>query len=443
MADISTAPQMPDSTPIDIDSVAPALETLSNAAGDVAEAVGQVPSLIHPDQHWLILAVIVAGVALSIYLEQTYRWAARVSGPLLALVIAMILANTGIMPREAEVYSLIYGHVVPLAIPLLLFRANVFRMFSVSRSLFIAFHIATVGTLLGAVVAFVTMRTMQWEMAMLPESVATMAASYIGGGINFVAVSNTYNVPEDIRAPLLVADNFVMAAAFVVLLVVSVSRFVLSQFPHPHTAAVDPEAAKNLAAEHWKRKDVGLMDIAKALAIAFAVTGGAMTLAAWYKGYVAGSPLEKSAVMTILFNPYVIITFVMLFIATVFHRGMSRIHGADEMGTYLLYTFLFVIGLPANLFVVLRDTPAMFVLCIIIAMVNIVVTLGVGRLLRINLEDLIIAVNISLGGPPTGAAFAISKGWDKLILPALVVGIWGYVIGTALGILTGNVLMRF
>ena len=37
---------------------------------------------------------------------------------------------------------------------------------------------------------------------------------------------------------------------------------------------------------------------------------------------------------------------------------------------------------------------------------------------------------------------AIAKGWPKLIVPALLVGIWGYVIGTFLGVMVGELLMQ-
>jgi uncharacterized membrane protein len=74
------------------------------------------------------------------------------------------------------------------------------------------------------------------------------------------------------------------------------------------------------------------------------------------------------------------------------------------------------------------------------AMVNLVVTFAVGKLLRLNLEDVALAVNASLGGPTSAAAMAIAMGWSKLVLPALLVGIWGYAIGTAVGLTVGETL---
>ena len=73
-------------------------------------------------------------------------------------------------------------------------------------------------------------------------------------------------------------------------------------------------------------------------------------------------------------------------------------------------------------------------------MINLIVTLLLGKLFRLNLEDLLISVNATLGGPPSAVAMAVSKGWPKLVLPAMLVGIWGYVIGTALGVALANML---
>jgi uncharacterized membrane protein len=144
--------------------------------------------------------------------------------------------------------------------------------------------------------------------------------------------------------------------------------------------------------------------------------------------------------MAILGNVFVWITVISLAVATAFPRQLEKIRGANELGGYLLYVYLFSIGLPANLIVVLQEVPDMFLFCAIIAIINLVVTLSVGKLLRLNLEDLLICVNATLGGPPSAVAMAISKGWPKLVLPAMLVGIWGYVIGTALGVAIARLL---
>jgi len=76
----------------------------------------------------------------------------------------------------------------------------------------------------------------------------------------------------------------------------------------------------------------------------------------------------------------------------------------------------------------------------VIAAVNFFVTFTIGKLTKMKLEDLSLSVSANLGGPMNAAAMAIAKGWKDMVLPALLVGIWGYVIGTYLGVIIGNLL---
>jgi uncharacterized membrane protein len=144
----------------------------------------------------------------------------------------------------------------------------------------------------------------------------------------------------------------------------------------------------------------------------------------------------------ILGNPFVLITFLSMLVATLGHRQVEPINGPEELGCYMLYLFLFAIGLPADLWAVVRNVPLLFVFCLIMAVTNLAVTLALGKLFRIDLEELLLCVSATLGGPTTAAAMAIAKGWPKLIVPALLVGIWGYVIGTFLGVSIGELLLR-
>jgi uncharacterized membrane protein len=390
-------------------------------------------SLIQPDDTWLLWTVIAAGVAASIWLEQSFAWAAKLSGPVLALAIAMVLANLRIMPQQAPVYDVVNDQLVPLALPLLLFRANVVRIARETGWLFVAFHVAALGTVAGAISAAVVLHRSLGDM---PQIAAIMTASYIGGGVNFYAVATSYATPSDVTGPLIVADNFIMAGMFLTLILICRSRWARRWFPHPHTAdAVD---SRQLAAEHWRRKDISLLDIAAALAVAIGVVAVAGLSSAWIEQALDGR--LAAAVVDVAANRFVHITFWATLAASVFHPILERIHGAEEMGAYLLYVFLFVIGLPADLWTVLVKVPLMFVFCLFIALVNLAVTLTLGRLLRLNLEDMALAVNATLGGPASAAAMAISMGWSRLVLPALLVGIWGYTIGTAVGLAVGGFL---
>jgi uncharacterized membrane protein len=63
-----------------------------------------------------------------------------------------------------------------------------------------------------------------------------------------------------------------------------------------------------------------------------------------------------------------------------------------------------------------------------------------GKLFHFSLEEILLCSNANIGGPTTAAAMAIAKGWNKLIGPIVLAGIFGYVIGNYLGIFMGNLL---
>ena len=175
-----------------------------------------------------------------------------------------------------------------------------------------------------------------------------------------------------------------------------------------------------------------------ALAVAVTVVAVATLTSGGVRTWLEQIGWGGSAWVDVLTNRFVHITFWSTVAATVGHRFLARIHGADELGAYLLFVFLFVIGLPANLYTVLTTVPVMFVFCLIIAVANIVFAFGLGKLFGMDLEHVALSVNASLGGPSSAAAMAISMGWSRLVLPALLIGIWGYTIGTAVGLAVGE-----
>ena len=70
-------------------------------------------------------------------------------------------------------------------------------------------------------------------------------------------------------------------------------------------------------------------------------------------------------------------------------------------------------------------------------LVNMIISFGVGRFFKFNLEEIILASNANIGGPTTAAAMAISRGWVKLVGPILIIGTLGYIIGNYLGTMIG------
>jgi len=335
-------------------------------------------------------------------------------------------ANTSLVPPESPVYDAVWSYLVPLAVPLLLFGADVRRIWRESGRAFSAFHISAVGTFLGTVLATALLGRHIPEIGGVS---AMFCASYIGGSVNYVAMSEAFRVSPSVINSGIVADNLLMALFFGVLATIPTLAFFRRHYPIPFEEALAKGGAQeNRAAAYWGRKEISLKDLAGSLAVAVVVAAVSVKLA----DAVKASALP-AAVRGLFGQKYLLSTALTVALATVFPKVLGGLNGAKELGTLFMYVFFVVIGVPASILTVLQKSPLLLAYAAIIVTVNLAVTLGVGKLTRHPLETLLVASNANVGGPTTAAAMAIGKGWSELVLPAILVGVWGYVIANYVG----------
>ena len=388
---------------------------------------------IQADDLWSLWAIVIGWAAVSIYLEQKYQWAARVSGAIIALMGALILANIGVIPTDSPVYDTIWGYVAPLAVPIMLFKADLRKIWKESGRTFGAFHIATLGTIVGSVVGLILFG--KWMPQALQVG-AMITGSYIGGTVNFVAMADTFKATQNVINASIVADNLNMAFYFFVLLAIPNILFFRKHYKHPYEDALAEGTAsgENRAAAYWGRKEISLLDIAKVVASGFIIVAVSVKLSALLGGMGQFSGVLKD----ILSNKYFVITTLTVVVVTLFPKFFHEARGSQEIGTFLIYIFLVVIGTPASIKAIIMESPIILAFCATVVIANLLVTLSLGKLFGFNLEELLIASNATIGGPTTAAAMAISKGWNDLVLPAMLVGVWGYVIGNYCAIYLAN-----
>lgn len=404
-------------------------------------------SLVAADDTWSLMVILCAGVAFSIWLEQKYNWASKISGAIIALIIAMVLANVGIIPISCPLYDdVVWGIVVPMGIPLLLLQCNIKKIWKETGRMLVIFLIGAVGTFVGAFIAYYALRAPFGNAQDLAKVAAMMTGSYIGGGVNFAAMASQYAAGDDLTAAATVADNLLMAAYFFVLIAFAGMRFFRKNFQHPHIDEVESgtsnrDSAQTQAAAFWSRKDISLKDIAFNFAYCIAIVWLSKLVAGGIKGLVPADPNPfLDFVGKFLGSQYVWITTFSVMVATYMDKQVAKLHGSQEIGTYLIYLFLFVIGVPANIYTVVTKSPLLLVLTAIMVIVNMLFCFGAAKLFHFDLEDAIIASNANIGGPTTAAGMAISQGWAKLVGPAMLIGTLGYVIGNYAGTIVGIAL---
>lgn len=399
-------------------------------------------TLISGDNTWALMAITCGWAAFSIYAEQTWKWASKVSGAIVALVGALVLTNLGIIPTNCVWFDdICWGFAVPMAIPMLLLSCDIRKIGREAGKILILFLIGAVGTTVGAILGF---KALGGVVEHLAGVAAMMTGSYIGGTVNFAALSDSFNVPGETVSAAVVADNLLMTLYFFVLIMIPSIKFFANKFKHPHIDEVNArgvdEEAKTQAAAYWGKKPISLMDIAINVAISVIIVCVSTQIAGVLSNVIPKTNVVTSMLNGLFGNKYLILTTLTMIIATIFSKPLEGLSGSQEIGTYLIYLFFFAIGAPASIKAIFLNAPLLLVFCAIMVVVNMLFCFIFGKLLKFDLEDCILASNACIGGPTTAAAMAISKGWVKLVGPIMLVGTLGYVVGTYFGTFVGQFL---
>ena len=384
-------------------------------------------SIINSENTLILWSIILVIATIAIFLENRYTLVAKISGAIMALIIALLLSNFNIIPLESKVYDDVWGYVVPIAIPLLLFQCDIKKIWKESGRLAIIFLLSSVGTMLGAVVGFYLLRE---YIPTLNNIAGTMTASYIGGGVNFVAVQTALNLDKQLASALIVSDNLLMVLYFFVLIIIPTIPFFNKYFKREYRNDI-----KNMDDKKEVKRPITLEDVAFNFTISVLIVavsfGFSDLILAEDRGYV----------INFLANKYILLTSITVILATVFSTFFKKLIGSQEIGTFLIYIFFAVIGIPASIKSIVINSPLLLVFCAIMVIINMVITFAFAKLFNFSLEEAILVSNANIGGPTTATAMAISKGWTKYVAPVMLVGTLGYVIGTYLGLILASSLI--
>ncbi|WP_042683161.1 DUF819 family protein [Anaerosalibacter massiliensis] len=403
-------------------------------------------SLIKPDQTWLLWSFLIGWAAVSIHLEQKYKWASKVTSSVIALLGSLVLSNLHIIPTESPVYDKVWTYMIPLAIPMLLYECNIKKIWRESGRLLLTFIIGAVGTLVGAFVGYFALRN---HIPNLGYVATIMTGSYIGGGVNFVALSDAFNAPSEIIAATTIADNVLMALYFFVLLSIPSMDFFRKHYSHPLIDEVESKFKATTAGtmeehkgtDNMKKAKVTVKDIAFAFASSVIIVTISIGISDFFSRIIPTSNHFFGILNSLLGNMYLILTTLTMLLATYKAEFFSSIKGAQEIGMFLMIVFMVVIGTPASIPAIIKTAPLLLVFCAIMVAINMLIVFIGAKIFNFNLEEAIIASNANVGGPATAPAMAISKGWTSLVGPSILVAVCGYVIGNYFGIIVGNILI--
>ena len=380
-------------------------------------------SLIPADNHLAVMAALFAIAGIAFLLEKT-RVGALLTGAVSAIFLAIFASNVGIIPSSAPAYDFVWTYFVPVLIPLFLMKADLKKIFFETTRMTGAFMLAALGTVLGAIVAFSLYQLPDYpagvEAAQLGtrEAAATAAftATYIGGSVNYGALMSSTGLgqaDESFASAMTAVDNLYSGIFLALLAILPSLNWVASRFvQRDHSQG-------EIAAE--KTDPISAASLTLSLAYALIIVAIGSFLADMLDAAVEDAGRKwKFAIISVL----------SLIPATAMPKTMARLTGGYEIGIGLSFVFFAMIAAGADVMSLMQLAPVLFVLIGVMLFVHAIVLFGLGSVFKLSLPELITASNAAILGATTAPALAAAKGWKDLVTPGVLVGVFGYAIGT-------------
>lgn len=388
-------------------------------------------SLINADNTVGIWMVMCLYVVFAMYAERHWNWSKKYANACtLCLIGGAALCTVGILPPESPAYAPVSDYVAPLAIPMLLFNADLKKVAKQSGRMTVIFIIACAGVVGGAIIGSALLYKNIPEMH---KVAALITGSQTGGAVNVAAMREVFGISPTMFTITYLADNIAFVITTFVMLTLPAVPLVRKFYKCSY-----PVNSVELAAEEGEEETgITSFGIIQIFGIAFAI----LFATDIFTGFVNGTN-APNLVKQLFGQRYLIITLISVILATAFPKFMGSLKGAYELGMMFLSFFFISSTVSADMKKMFAQGPYLFIFCGITFITQLAVLLGSGKIFGFTIEEMVICSNASLGGPSTAAAVAGAKGWKDLITPAVLAGVLGYILGNYFGVFVGNTVLN-
>ncbi len=317
---------------------------------------------------------------------------------------------------------------ISIAIPLLLFSANLKEAKKLSKVVLLSFGSLTLSAVIvSAITFYIYGSTINFGAELSGMAVGL----YTGGTPNLNAIGNIFRVDSTTIGVANLSDMVIGAVFYIFLLLLA--KPLLSKFLRKSDKDVYIKETSNI--QNVEDLDVEKFIISKALinrffiALGIAILGAVFGIIVWL---ILGAEQGR---MTDFLVPVMMITVTVLGIVASFNEKIRKTEGMNVLGQYFILVFSFAIA--SSL-----DFTRMSGLFNDILILYGVITLGVfvlhvifSKLLNIDVDCTITTLTAGVYGPAFVPAITKQLKNDNLTVPGLIIGSIGYAIGTFLGIL--------
>ncbi|MGB5171057.1 DUF819 domain-containing protein [Eudoraea sp.] len=368
-----------------------------------------------------VLSVLSFMVILAVYTEK-FGFGKKLGAALLVILFTAVVANLGLIPTASNsiaLYDGIFTYLAPVGIFYLLLGVSLKSIKKAGAPMIILFLIGSFATTIGIFLAWYLLSPDKLIGEDAKIIAGMLTGTYTGGSANFNAVALAYDFQEKgiLYAGTIAVDNVVSTIWIVITI-----------------------ALPGILRKFWKDKKVKTTEKE---VIAEEVKGIDFHSLIWLIFLGIACYFISEEINQLLPQIPSIITLSTLAIILAQTSFIRNLQGSHELGLYMVYLFLAVIGAYCEISAVigLKEIGITLMLFALTAVfLHGIIIIGLGSLFYKDWEMIALTSQANIGGGTTAIALAETFGRKELIVPAILVGSLGNALGTYLGFLVVTLL---
>ena len=308
---------------------------------------------------------------------------------------------------------------VPIAIALILFSADIVKWLHLARQTTKSFILVIASALIAAFISgmvFAVKVPEGWRIA------GMLTGCYTGGTPNLIAIGKSLNMSAENIVLVNMCDMLCGGVYFILLtsVLVKIYRKFLPPFDVSKVKDSDESTIPALEPIFEDGLKKGWMNIAFSVAIAVFATGAAVGIAMLITG-----KMDTLAV---------ILSVTTISIALSFWNRLRSTKGTAAMGQYAVYIFSIAIGGTVDLKLFFQSSPIFLAFTASVMFGALIIHFILAKIFKVDADTALITSTAGVYGPAFIAPIAEAMNNRYVVLSGLITGIFGYSVGTYLGV---------
>ncbi len=366
--------------------------------------------------------------ALILILSTRFSIVNKIGVVVICYAAGLLIGLTNIIPESISgIQEYLMGFSILVGIPLVLFSENVLKWAKMARYTFLSLLLGVVSVVILVIVGYFIFREKLPDIAKVS---GMMIGVYTGGTMNMAAIARGLGVNNELF--LLTNTVEVAIGALILLFLLTGAKPLFGLFMKPYKSGENDELNKQSnmdisSFESYKGffNRSSLPDLGKAFGIALLLCGLSFGMGFLFKGDIRQTvPILAVTTLGILSSLI---------------PAVHNIKKSFQLGMYWIYMFCLILASQVDLASLFNpDSVELMVNMVLFISLVIVGSLVLHALLswifKISVDEYIITSTALANSPPFVPVVAAALRNKEVVVPGVIIGVFGYAIGNYLGV---------